>query len=72
MVQEAQRSTLGCADALATTGEDGVRISSSDFDASNVNLEQLRVAHQAWVSLTTTCTSVAFDVVQRAASPGEA
>ena len=71
-VHYAQLSALGCAAALTAQGDDDLKIGRSDFTDDEADPEQLRTAHQAWVSLITTCKGVAFDIVQGAESPGAA
>ena len=71
-VHYAQLSALGCAAALTAQGEDDLKIGRSDFIDYEADPEQLRTAHQALVSLITTCKGVAFDIVQGAESPGAA
>ena len=71
-VHQAQISALGCAEALSEKYDHDIKIGSGDFGRSSVDPERLRTAHQAWVSLITTCEGVAFDIVQGADSPGEA
>ena len=71
-VHYAQLSALGCAAALTAQGDDDLKIGRSDFTDDEADPEQLRTAHQAWVSLITMCKGVAFDIVQGAESPGAA
>ena len=71
-VHQAQLSALGCAEVLSVKGDHDIKIGGDDFHRSSVDPERLRTAHQAWVSLITTCKKVALDIVQRAESPGEA
>ena len=63
---------LRCGDALTTKGDDGIEIGSSYSDSSDIDPQQLRAAHQAWVLLVTACKGVALDIVQDTESPGEA
>ena len=45
-----------------------IKVGSGNFERSNVHPELLQTAHQAWVSLTTTCKGVAFDIVHETES----
>lgn len=71
-MHQAQLCALGCIDALTAKVDDDIKIGISVLDISDINSEQLRAAHQAWVSLITTYKGVAFNIVQAVESPGEA
>ena len=71
-VHHAQLSALGCADALTAEGDDDIKIGAGGYEDGNYDPVKLRAAHQAWVSLMTTCKGVAFEIVQGAESPGKA
>lgn len=55
---------LGFADVLKGKDVDGIKITSSDVDSSDVEPEQLRAAHHSWISLIKTCNDIAFDIIQ--------
>ena len=62
-VHRAQLSALGCSDALKET--------VGDETSDSVDLDQLRKAQQAWVSLVTSCKGAAFDIVNAEESVSE-
>ena len=71
-VHRAQLSALGCADALMETAGDEMKVNRDDFDRGSVDLDNLHIAQQAWVSFVTSCKGVAFDVVNAEESASEA
>ena len=71
-VHRAQLSALGCADALTETAGDETKVNRDDFDRGSVDMDPLRKARQAWVSLVTSCKGVAFDIVNTEESASEA
>ena len=71
-VQRAQLSALGYADALTETAGDETKVNRDDFDRGSIVAVQLQKTQQAWVSLVTSCTGVAFDIVNAEESAGEA
>ena len=74
MVQGLSKSTIivGCADALTETAGDETKVNRDDFDRGSADPDQLHKAQQAWVSLVTSCTGVAFDIVNAEESASEA
>ena len=71
-VHQAQLSPLGCADVLTKTAGDETKVNRDDFDRGGVDPDQLHKAQQAWVSLVTSCTGLAFDIVNAEESASEA
>ena len=62
-IHRAQLSALGCLDALTEAAGSEMKVNHDDFDRRSADQERLRKAHQAWVSLVTSCKGVAFDIV---------